>query len=152
MAESITGKIENTWSQVTFRGTNNSSADHPDNDLCSGYETSVATIANSSPRINSLDPILCYARVRMSNNKKKTNKQTKNCCTYWTSAFTFSLQFMITQAKVDSTVQKQPLTAFFQITLCNIYAFNRFYRGFIADNNVFFIITKRSLKSWSAIG
>ena len=76
MAESITGKIENTWSQVTFRGRNNSFTDHPDNDLCSGYETSVTTIANSSPRINSLDTILCYARVRMSNNKKKqTNKQ-----------------------------------------------------------------------------
>ena len=75
MAESISGKMENTWSQVTFRRTNNSSTDHPDNDLCSGYETSVATIANSSPRINSLDPILCYARIRMSNKKKKTNKQ-----------------------------------------------------------------------------
>ena len=77
MAESITGKIENAWSQVTFRGTNNSFADPPDNDLCSGYETSVTHIANSSPRINSLDTILCYARVRMSNNKKKkqTNKQ-----------------------------------------------------------------------------
>ena len=104
VGKSIARKSENTSSQVTFRGTKNSSIDHPDDDLRSGYETSVTTIANSPPgiKLTRHDPVLLSSLIEQQRKKqKKTNKTTKNCSTYWTRAIKFSLQFMI-------TVQEQP--------------------------------------------